>query len=208
MKKKTFLFILALFLLAPFSTFLNAEEKHPESSSEIIPSALDFKTRKNAPRLIEFTPFGGTYRGSYLNYSFVTGGRLAFRVSDRFQVGVLFNYSRIQYDPQSNFAESGIRTRNEYISNAFMTYNIAALERPFKKIKEIDLFATVGIGDLNINNKNRVAGLIGVGMKSFTSIPWLAIRFEVNSYLYSFPRFNHSKFAGDFTSTVGPSFLF
>ncbi len=208
MNKKTVLFFLSLFLLFAIGTTLKAEEKKSSSSSEEVPAGLDFTRRKNVPRLVEFTPYGGDYLGSYLNNSFVVGGSLAFRVTDRFQIGAEFNWSRIQYDLSSNFAQQGINTRNEYIGDIFMTYNIAAIERPFKKIQEIDFFTTLGIGDLNINSKNRIVGVVGGGIRIFTGVPWFALRFDTKSYIYSFPRFNNSKIAGDSTTTLGFSFLF
>lgn len=206
MKKKTVLLFLSIFLVFAFSTILQAKEN--SSSDEEVPAGLDFKTRKNVRRLIEFNPFGGSYVGSYLNSSYVFGGRLAFRVTERFAIGGEFNYSNLRYDLNSNFAQSGVRTRNEYIADIFGMYNIPVLERPFKKIQEVDLFTTIGLGDLNINKKNRIVGVVGGGIRLFTSVPWFALKVDVNTYIYSLPRLNNSKIASDWTSTLGPSFLF
>jgi len=173
-----------------------------------MPAGLDFKTRRAQRRLIEFQPFFGEYLGNILNNSFVGGARLGFRITEAITLGAEFNYSRDQFDPNSSFGRS-VRTRNEYITDVFFSYAVPLLQRSSRKtVQELDLFATAGIGDLHINGKDRVVGLLGGGMKLFFKPGWIALRVDVNTYLYSLPRLNDSKFADDWTFTAGPSFLF
>ncbi len=201
--------ILILFVLIP-SIFLSSivlSSEEVKNNLEI-PPGLDFKTRKATRRLIEFEPFGGEYLGNLTEYSFIVGGRLGFRVTEAITVGAEFNYSRINYDPTSDFGRS-VTAHNEYIVDAYMNYAFPILQRAGKTIQEADLFVTLGIGDVHINAKNRLAGLIGGGIKVFFSNPeWLALRFDVNTYLYSIPTLNSSQFGDDWTFSVGPSFLF
>lgn len=183
---------------APASLEKNAE----------IPPGLDFKTRRAQRRLIEFEPFGGEYLGNYLNNSFVVGARLAFRITEAISIGAEFNYSNAQFDPTGSFGRS-VTTRKEFITDAFFVYAIPILQRAGKKgIQEADLFTTVGIGDIHINGKDRVVGVLGGGLKLFFKPSWLALRFDINTYMYSLPRLNDSKFADDWSFTLGPSFLF
>jgi hypothetical protein len=172
-----------------------------------MPAGLDFKTRKAQRRLIEFEPFVGEYLGNILNNSFVTGARLGVRITEAITIGAEFNYSRVQFDPNSSFGRS-VTTRNEFISDAFFSYAFPVLQRSGKTIQELDLFLTVGIGDIHINGKDRFVGFVGGGTKMFFKPGWLALRVDFNTYMYSLPRQNDSKFADDWSFTVGPSFLF
>ena len=203
----------AVFSKAPESSPAAKSESHPKNDSKIcqpsdcIPEGLEFKTRKAQRRLIEFEPFFGEYLGNILSNSWVTGGRLAFRFANSMSAGVEVNYSRVQFDPTGLFGQS-VTTRNEILADAFFTYAIPVLQRSGKTVEEADLYTTVGIGNMHINGKNRVMGLIGGGFKIFFKKKWLALRFDVNTYMYSLPRISDSKFADDWTFTLGPSFLF
>jgi len=211
MNRKILLFLVMIFLSLPSSLLLadssKTESKPATCSADCIPAGLDFKTRKAGRRLVEFEPFIGEYLGNILNNSFLTGARLDFRVTNAISIGTEFNYSRAQFDPNSNFGRS-VTTRNEYISDVFFAYAIPLLQRSGKNLQELDLFTTVGIGDLHINGKDCFVGLLGGGLKVYFKPAWLALRFDVNTYLYSLPRLTDSKFADDWTFTVGPSFLF
>ena len=175
--------------------------------TDCIPAGLDFKTRKAQRRLIEFEPFIGEYLGNVLSNSWVTGARVAYRFAEAMSLGVEFNYSRIQFDPTSNFGRS-VTTRNQYFTDVYFTYAFPVLQRSGKTIEEADLYTTVGIGNMHINGKNRIMGLLGGGFKIFFKQKWLALRFDVNTYMYSIPRSTGSKFADDWSFSMGPSFLF
>jgi outer membrane beta-barrel protein len=202
-------FLSLIFLSTSFPIY--ASSKKPSNvetkPAQEIPAGLDFKTRHATRRLIEFEPFVGEYLGNILNNSFVVGGRLAFRVTEAISIGADFNYSQAQFDPNSNFGQS-VHTRNEFITDALFMYSFPVLQRTGKAVQEADLFATLGAGDLHINGKDRFVGVVGGGLKIFFKQPWLALRFDVTTYLYSLPRLTDSKFADDWSFTVGPSFLF
>ena len=62
---------------------------------------------------------------------------------------------------------------------------------------------------MHINGKNRVMGLIGGGFKIFFKKKWLALRFDVNTYMYSAsPHFRFKIRRRLVPFTLGPSFLF
>ncbi|MFO1520436.1 MAG: hypothetical protein U1F57_12370 [bacterium] len=179
---------------APASLEKNAE----------IPPGLDFKTRRAQRRLIEFEPFGGEYLGNYLNNSFVVGARLAFRITEAISIGAEFNYSNAQFRSHRQSADPSPLGK----SSSRMP---SSMRHPSSKAKghsRSDLFTTVGIGDIHINGKDRVVGVLGGGLKLFFKPSWLALRFDINTYMYSLPRLNDSKFADDWSFTLGPSFLF
>ncbi len=197
-------FILCRILFFSLNFFLISISANAHSS---LPEGLDFKTRKALPRWLEIEPFVGEYLGNRLDNSFVTGGRVGVRVSDAVSLGVELDYSRIQFDPASSFGSS-VKNKNEYLGLGYFSYTLPILQRAGKAIQEADLFTTIGIGGMRINQQNRVVGMIGGGLKLYTSLPWLAVRFDVNTYLYSLPMPNGSKFADDWAFNVGPSFLF
>ncbi|MBF0493289.1 MAG: hypothetical protein HQM15_11005 [Deltaproteobacteria bacterium] len=195
--KKILIFFLFFFF---FNTALKAEEKN-------IPSQLDFNTRDNKIRFLEIEPFVGEYLGNYLNNSYVLGARLGFRLTGAITVGAEFNYSSMQFDDDSQFGKS-VTDRKEMITQGYFTYAFPILQRTGKAIQEADLTTTVGAGLIHLNGKNRFEGCVGGGLKIYTSKPWLALRFDVMTYMYSIPRLNDSRFADDWTFSAGPSFLF
>ncbi len=189
------------------TSFASAFSGEKTSSCSLeAPCGLDFKTRQSKRRLLELEPFFGEYLGNHLHNSWVGGLRLGFRITEAITIGTEFNYSQAQYDPNSNFGRS-VKTRNEFINDVYFSYAFPLLQRSGKTIQELDLYTSLGIGNLRINDKNRVVGLVGGGLKMFFK-PWLALRFDVNTYMYSLPRATDSKFADDWTFSLGPSFLF
>jgi hypothetical protein len=187
----------------------SAESKGAEicPQSDCIPAGLQFKTRKAQARWIEFEPYFGEYLGNTLHNSYVAGGRFALRVAQAMSVGAEFNYSHIYFDPAGNFGRS-VTTRNQYYTDAFFTYAFPVLQRAGKTVEEADLYTTLGIGDMHINGKDRIMGLIGGGFKIYFKQKWLALRFDVNTYMYSIPKSTGSAFVDDWNFTLGPSLLF
>ncbi len=171
-----------------------------------IPDGLNFTTRENKIKRLEIEPFVGEYLGNYLNNSYVLGMRVGYRLNGPITLGLEFNYSRMQFDDNSQFGLS-VTNRNEYIGQATFTYAFPVLQRVGKGITEADLTTTVGVGAVHLNEKTRFAGSIGGGLKIYTSIPWFAFRFDVMTYMYSLPRLNDSKFADDWIFSAGPTFL-
>jgi len=201
MKLKWIFVFFSLFLIG-YSSVVFSEEQLPET----IPAGLDFKTRKAIPRKLELEPYVGEYLGNQLNNSFALGGRIAYRLNHSFSLGLDLLYSRLQYDPLSSFGQS-VQSRNQVLSLFTGMFAIPVLQRTGKTISEVDLFTTFGLGDNYINKKHRFTGMLGGGMKIYTKIPWLALRFDVSTYMYSLPRLTDSKFADDWVFSVGPSFL-
>jgi hypothetical protein len=210
----TFLFLSFNFSWVPSVFSKSPESAHAEKNdsnlcqpSDCVPPGLNFRTRQTQRRLIEFEPYFGEYLGNIPSNSFVTGGRLAFRFAEAMSLGVEVNYSRLQFDPTSLLGLS-VTTRNQIFSDVFFTYAFPVLQRSGKTVEEADLYTTLGLGDMHVNGKDRIMGMIGGGIKIFFKQKWLAIRFDVNTYMYSIPRIADSKFSDDWTFTLGPSFLF
>lgn len=191
--------IVSMFL---FPTSLRATEKPVSVSSE-----LDFETRKAKIYRFELEPFGGEYLGNYLSNSWTVGGRFGYRFNDNITVGAEFSYSRIRYDPNSNFGVT-VHTKNEYITDAFISLAFPMLQRTGRVISELDVFTTFGLGNLRINAGNNLVGLIGGGMRMYFKPKWIALKIDINTYMYELPTSSGSSFSDDWTFTVGPAFIF
>ena len=203
-----FLFSFLSFLLPYSSSFAASESKEQkEACDHEVDCGLTFKDRNAGPRWLEVEPFFGEYLGNHLNNSFMTGAQVGVRVTNPLTVGAEFNYARVSYDAGSDFALSGVKTRNQYMAFGFATYSFPLLQRTGKTIQELDLFVTLGLGYMNINTQSEVMGVIGGGLRTYFK-PWLALRFDVNTYMYNMPTYKGGTFADDWTFTAGPAFYF
>lgn len=199
---RIFLSGLIVSIFSPTPLYAKEKEKPVSVSSE-----LDFETRKAKFYRFELEPFGGEYLGNYLNNSWLVGARFGYRFNDNISFGAEFSYSRIQYDASSSFGAIA-HNRNEYITDAFISLAFPMLQRTGRVISELDVFTTFGVGDLHINGGDNFVGLIGGGMRMYFKPKWIALKIDVNTYMYELPTRSGSSFSDDWTFTVGPSFLF
>ena len=189
-------------VLCLFSASLHAEEQ-----STPVPAGLDFETRHAKVYRFELEPFGGEYLGDDLNNSWIAGVRFGYRFNKNITLGATFGYSHINYDPNSSFGVIA-HNKNEYISNGFVSFAVPMLQRTGKKISELDLFTSLGMGNLRINASNNMMGLIGGGIRMYFKPARVALRIDVNTYMYELPTSTGNSFNDDWTFTVGPSFFF
>jgi hypothetical protein len=70
-----------------------------------------------------------------------------------------------------------------------------------------DLFATIGGGSIQINDIWKYLIVVGGGIRVYTPIPWLAIRFDINSYMHPTPGPGGSGFNADMVMNLGMSFM-
>lgn len=206
---KYFIFILV------FVSFINllilpslqaASETQSSACSEQIPCGLDFKTRFAKSRWLEIEPYIGEYLGNRFNNSWAAGGRFGIRVTDALTVGADLTYSYLQYSPTSAFGVT-VKDRNVLITDAYATYSFLLLQRAGKSLQELDLFTTLGIGNIRVNSKNNLNGLVGGGLRMYFKPGWLALRFDVNTYMYVLSTASGKKFNDDWVFTAGPSFF-
>lgn len=202
--KKSTLIVLLISLSSPL--FAESKEEK-EACNQDVNCGLSFQDRDAGPRWLEVEPFIGEYLGNHLNNTYMLGGQLGVRISNPLTLGVEFNFSRVNYDNGSDFGLSNPTTRNQYMAFGFATYSFPLLQRSGKTIQELDLFVTLGLGYMNINAQSEVMGVIGGGLRTYFK-PWLALRFDVNTYMYNLPTYNGGAFSDDWTFTAGPAFYF
>lgn len=204
---KYLLFVLSLPLLMlsfPSQGFSQAESQ--ASCSSEIPCGLNFKKRGARPHWLEIEPFGGEYLGNRLENSWVVGARFGIRLTDAITVGGEFNYSQIEYDRTSAFGAT-VKTRNLFLTDAYFLYSFPILQRAGKTLQEMDLFTSVGLGNLRVNGTNNLTGLVGGGLRMFFKPGWFGIRVDVNTYMYGLDTPSGTKFTDDWVFTAGPDFF-
>ncbi len=198
-------FLSFVFCFFSFQVLVSSESQ-AASCSDQIPCGLEFDKRMAKKRWLELEPFGGEYLGNRFDNSWVAGGRFGIRVTDAITVGAEFNYSHLEYDRNSGFGVT-VRNRDVFITDAYFLYAFPILQRAGKSLQEMDLFTTVGIGNIRVNSKNNLTGLLGGGLRMYFKPGWWAIRFDVNTYMYSLATAAGNKFNDDWVFTVGPDFF-
>ncbi len=207
MLKLFFLAVSVCFLTFNSSQVFSASESQASSScTEQMPCGLGFNTRFAKSRWLELQPYVGEYLGNRSNNSWAAGGRFGIRVTDGLTVGAEFTYSYLEYSPTSSFGMT-VTDRNVLISNVYASYAFPILQRAGKNLQEMDLFTTLGIGNIRINSQNNLNGLVGGGLRMYFKPGWFAIRFDVNTYMYSLKTASGSKFNDDWIFTAGPDFF-
>ncbi|MFA5812884.1 MAG: hypothetical protein WC956_11245, partial [bacterium] len=98
-------------------------------------------------------------------------------------------------------------TNTTHTINAQVMISNDAAFRSGNSIIECDLFLTLGGGTMQINRSWKYLIEIGGGMKVYMPIPWLAVRFDVASYLHPTPKPTGNSFNADLAINAGVSFL-
>lgn len=204
---KLFFYLLPLTFCLFTSQSFASSETQPSSCSNEMPCGLGFDTRFAKSRWLEVEPYVGEYLGNRFNNSWAAGGRFGIRVTDAMTVGAEFTYSHLEYSPTSSFGVT-VRDRNVLITNAYASYAFPLLQRAGKSLQELDLFTTLGIGNIRVNSKNNLNGLVGGGLRMYFKPGWFAIRFDVNTYMYMLDTAAGKKFNDDWIFTAGPDFFF
>lgn len=210
---KYFLFALALavipssFIVPVFASAETQPESQASLCSQEIPCGLNFKKRGARPRWLEVQPFVGEYLGDSFNNSWAAGGRVGVRVTDAITVGAEVVYSKMSYDNTSAYGAT-VQNRNIFITDAYGIYSFPILQRAGKSLQEMDLFTTLGLGNIRVNNTNNLVGLVGGGLRMYFKPNWLGLRIDVNTYMYGLNTPTGTKFVDDWVFTAGPDFFF
>lgn len=178
-----------------------------ESKTELRDTVLDRRFRYSKRHQHEFSPFFGDYLGDEWLNNWDTGGRYFFHLNNAIAFGAEYMYSPIRVDSTSVFGES-LTTKNTHTLDAQVIFSNEAAFRVGKSILECDLMLTVGGGSMMINDMWRWLAVVGGGIKLYTSIPWFAVRFDVNSYIHPTPKPGGDPINADMVINLGASFLF
>lgn len=200
-------FFLALFTILSmlFHSHLYANEPDPTDTD--IPDILVPENRIKRPLQFEIAPYGGSYLGNTVGQTWTAGAKAYFHVDNTFSFGFNGAYAELLTDRSSSFGK-GIVNNNLYLADAEAMISNDLAMRIGKKLYEVDLYLTLGVGAISINNEMYPMGVIGGGIKFYTSIPWLAIRIDMNNYAHYTDTPGRDNFDFDVTFIGGPSFMF
>ena len=154
----------------------------------------------------EFGVFGGDFLGDEWYNNWDVGGRYYFNINKMFAFGAEYQYNPIRADSSGDFGKS-LRTDNSHtLFGAISIANDAAFKAG-KSIIDCDLFLTVGAGSMQINRDWEWLAVIGGGIKVYTPMRWMAVRFDVNSYMHPTPKPGGNSFNADMALNLGFSFF-
>jgi outer membrane beta-barrel protein len=157
--------------------------------------------------LSEFTVGGGDFLGDEWQNSWDVGAMYSFYFNNTFGVGAAYTYTPIRADGRGSFGRS-LKTHNAHITYGDLVLNNDTAFRAGSTIISCDLYLTVGAGMMEINRKWQPLGVVGGGLRVYTPIDWLAVRFDVNSYIHPTPNPTGDTINADMAMNLGFSFLF
>ena len=169
--------------------------------------ALDRRYRFSKHLQSEINIFGGDYLSDETHNSWDAGAKYFLHLNNTFAIGASYIYTPIYTDYDSTFGKT-LKSRKQHIIDAEMMIANDAAIRSGSSIIECDLFLTLGVGTMWINEHYEPMGMIGGGIKFYTPLPWIAVRFDVNTYIHPTPNPLGDTFNADMQVSGGVSFLF
>ncbi len=182
-----------------------SSESADEAST--LPPILDPQFRHLKQHQFELSAYGGNYVGPSVEKSWLAGGRLHFHLSGTFAVGVTYGFQWLAVDSLSCEGPPISGRDTHYLDGELVISNDMAI-RFGSNVVEADLFLTLGVGTLLIDEKWEVLGVLGGGVKFYTGLPWLAIRIDVNTYLHRVRHPAGSELDTNVSFMFGLAFLF
>ncbi len=172
-----------------------------------VPPDLDPAHRHQKRHQLELAPFIGTYLGATLKKSWITGVHSQLRLSDLLAVGASYGYSHHAVNLLS-CAGDELRDRDAHYLSGEVSIAVDAAMRVGRHVVQMDLYATLGAGALELNGDWSALGVIAGGVRFYTGLPWLAIRIDVDNYLHRIPLSTGDKTDVDVSFQLGIALLF
>lgn len=168
---------------------------------------LDWHYRSSRKLIGELDAYGGWYLGDLSKSSWGVGGRTYLHINHIVAVGASYAYSPLVVDSTSEFGAS-VTNKNQHLINAEVMLTNQAAMMAGDHVIPLDFYFTVGQGAIWINNHWKWMTVIGGGLKIYTGPEWLALRFDVNSYIHPVPKPSGSSIGADVSFWVGAAFHF
>ena len=197
MSKNVLITTVLTLLLAPLA--LHAETE--------IPNVLNPDFRINSTPHFELIPYGGSYLGSSVGQTFITGAKAYYHLDSTWAFGTNFGYAYLMTDGRNNFGGI-LQDDNLYLGDIEATISNDVAMRVGRSLVEIDFYLTLGAGMMRINNYNEPMGVIGGGAKLYTGLDWLAFTVDVMNYAHYTDQPGKDTFDFDVTFTGGLCFMF
>lgn len=200
-------YLLAIAALLSLFAVFPARADDPQAKEVEIPTILQPEHRTKRPLQFELVPYAGSYLGNTVGQTWTAGGKAYFHVDNTYSFGVNGAYARLATDRSSTFGRE-LHNNDMYLFDAETMISNDLAMRIGKKLFEIDLYLTLGVGAISINENIEPMGVIGGGVKIYTPIPWLAVRVDMNNYAHYTQKPGDDNFDFDVTFIGGPSFMF
>lgn len=152
-----------------------------------IPPILDPNYRSPKKGKIELAPYISSYLGDQIGQTWLAGGRIYYNLTNYASLGANYGVGKLYAGPSSDFGR-GLKSDWFHVTNAELLLSNDVALRAGKTIIELDLFMTLGVGAMWLNQYWKPLGVVGGGVKAFLGEPWFAIRVDVVNYIHEVPR--------------------
>ena len=200
------IFLISCTLSMTSSASAKEKPKKDEAGAPLHES-LDRRYRFSKKFQSELGIFGGDYLGDAWRNTWNVGARYQLHLNNTFSIGGEYLFNQVRADGSSAFGAS-LTTDHSHLLDAEVAISNDCALRIGHSIIECDLFATFGAGAISINRIWKPAAVLGGGMKIYTPLPWLSVRFDVTTILHETPTPGRDAFHSDMVMDVGVSFLF
>ena len=177
------------------------EIKLEEEVREFEKKAIDWRKYQS-----EFGIFGGDFLGDEWYNNWDVGARYYFNFSKTLGIGVEYQYNPIRADSSGDFGRSLTTDDSHTLFGGITVANTAAFTAG-KSIIPCDFYLTLGGGSMQINKDWEWLAVVGGGLKVYMPVRWMAVRFDVNTYMHPTPKPGGDAFNADLAINAGVSFL-
>jgi hypothetical protein len=171
-----------------------------------LPPCLDPELRPQKKGRFEFSPYGGSLLGANMQKTFVAGARAYGHIDNMFAVGVKYAYSRLFSSGLDRLGGAGVNP-NVHIIDAEVLISTDIAMRWGTTAVVLDLFGTLGVGALNLNDRWDPMGVVGGGIRVHVGVSWLAPRVDLECYLHPTRRPSGTVFDVDVALIAGLSIM-
>lgn len=158
----------------------------------------------------EFSP--GVYfsTGDAMRSTTLAGASYTYHLNEEFWVGAEFMAGRLSIDTPNGI---GIRDRKKFAGLAgLFSWNIPSLigatRTDSKSGYAADLYTSLGIGNLWVDKKTEIYGILGGGLLFHFPAEHFGIRFDLKGLFFNLDNSSGNSFNFDSVLSIGPSFLF
>jgi len=154
---------------------------------------------------LEASPLFSFYSGDSLRASLGATLQMVYRITPSFWMGLEGFATKARY-------EGNTIAQEDILATALGTvyWNVLGnLGDSEGKGQPIDLYTAFSLGPLALGEQTQLVGSIGGGMGvHFSSLPWLALKFDLKNLFYVLDRIGDRSFQSDMILSLGASFLF
>lgn len=192
---------------AAFSDAVSAPVKQAElDRKEAVLDAFDKEPHFDRRWQSEFGFFGGSFGSDAWQNSWDIGGRYILHINKIFAIGAEYMYSPIRDDDAAFLAS--LKTKATHTIDGQLIIGNDCFLRAGRSVIATDLYLTLGMGSMRISEEWKESGVVGGGIKVYMPVPWIALRFDINTYIHPTPNPSGEEISADVVSNLGFSVMF